>query len=61
MLFVISLLINLKATLGFAHNMGFVCRADQGRLQLTKPTEENGTAVHSIITPGTGECRMLSL
>ena len=57
----LSLLTNLKGTSGFACNMDFIYRAGQGRFLLTKLTVENGTAVHSIITPGTWACRMLSL
>ena len=56
----LALLINLKGTLSFVCNMDFIYRPGQGRLLLTKSTVENGTAVHSIITPGTWVCRMLS-
>lgn len=49
----LSLLINLKGTSGFTCNTDLIYRAGQGRLLLTKSIVENGTAVHSIITPGT--------
>lgn len=56
----LSLLTNLKGTLGFCMQHGLY-RAGQEKLLLTKSRVENGTAAHSIITPGTWVWRMLSL